>query len=64
MKYLSSSIWLSIMPSKSICVVTNDKISFFLMAEYYSIWHKGIYTIPLSLHLLTLRLFLYLSYWE
>ena len=64
MKYLSSSVWLSIMPLRSNCVVANDKISFFLMAEYYSIWHKDIYTIHLSLHLLTLRLFLYLSYCE
>ena len=40
MQYLSSSIWLislSIMPLRSIHVVANGRISFFFMAEYYSI---------------------------
>ena len=45
--YLSFSAWLtslSIIPSQSIHVVANDKISFFFMAEWYSI----IYTYHIS----------------
>jgi len=41
MQYLSFWVWLislSIMPSRSIYVITNDKISFFFKAEYYSIY--------------------------
>ena len=40
MQYLSFSVWLispNIMPSKSIHIATNSKISFYFMAEWYSV---------------------------
>ena len=59
--YLSFSVWLislSIMPSRSIHVVTNGKISFFLMAELYR--SHFLYSF---IHWWTLRLFPYLFLW-
>ena len=67
MQYLSFSVWLislSIMPSSSIQVVSNGRISFFLLAEQYSIAY--IHTTSfLFIHLLMdTKLFPYLVYYE
>ena len=53
MQDLSFSVWLisvSIMPSSFIYVVANVKISFFLMAEWYSFYICT--TSSLSIHLM------------
>ena len=61
MPYLSFSVWfitLSIIPSRSIYVVTNGRISYFLMPEYYSIvcvyrqrYHMHIYKYHTYVHI-------------